>query len=105
MKPITPAEARGKKKESIPPEVFEVFNQLLTEKYAEDITITQNEVMTMILKALPNVKRQQVFDRGWLDIEDVYRSAGWAVEYEKPAYNESGEAFWTFSDGRFVDGR
>lgn len=56
--------------------------------------------MDRILAALPNVKRQEIFDNGWLDIETVYEDSGWSVEYDKPGYNESYEASWTFKPKR-----
>jgi hypothetical protein len=43
------------------------------------------------------VSRQEVFDNQWLDIEDIYREAGWKVSYDKPAYNETYKAYFTFS--------
>ncbi len=42
-----------------------------------------------------------VCDNHWLDVEDVYREAGWVVEYDKPGYCESYEATFTFKkDGK-----
>lgn len=46
--------------------------------------------------------RQEIFDRHWLDFETVYRSAGWDVHFSKPAYNESGDAVFTFKPRRRV---
>jgi hypothetical protein len=44
--------------------------------------------------------RQQVFDNNWLDVEDIFRKAGWKVNYEKPAYNESYPASFKFQQQR-----
>lgn len=41
--------------------------------------------------------RGDVFERGYLDIEETYRKAGWSVVYDKPGYNETYDAFYTFT--------
>jgi len=47
----------------------------------------------MVKKGL---NRAEIFDKGWLNVEEVYRAAGWAVEYDKPGFNESYSATFTF---------
>jgi hypothetical protein len=42
------------------------------------------------------LKKQQIFDDNLLDVEEVYEKAGWKVEYDKPAFNESYPATFTF---------
>lgn len=46
------------------------------------------------------MKRDELFDKGWMDIEPIYRKSGWRVEYDKPAYNETYPATFTFSKKR-----
>lgn len=105
-KPITPREARAAARDSIPLEVFEAFNELLAEHGANaPITIRQEEVVDRIIEKMNRgvavkVTRAMIFDRHWLDIEDTYRDAGWSVEYDKPAYCEDYEAYWTFKPKR-----
>jgi hypothetical protein len=41
--------------------------------------------------------RDAIFEHNWLDIEDIYRQAGWAVEYNAPAYNETFDETFKFS--------
>jgi len=41
--------------------------------------------------------RQGMYDKGWMDVEDAYRKAGWDVDFDKPGYNETYEANFTFS--------
>lgn len=99
MKVFTPQEAKDTKEKAIPNFVLEAFNQLLSEKYDDyAITITQDEAITRILalSCNENLTRQEIFDRKWLDIEDIYRANGWSVEYDKPGYNESYTAFFKF---------
>ena len=39
---------------------------------------------------------EKVFKNKWLDVEEVYRKAGWKVEYDKPGYCEDYEAYFVF---------
>ena len=41
------------------------------------------------------ISRRGIFDLGYLDIEDLYTK--WNVEYDKPGYNESYQAYFIFS--------
>ena len=52
-----------------------------------------------ILKCAPEelqVTRSMIFEKHWLDFEDIYRKAGWFVNFDKPAYNETYDAFFEF---------
>ena len=96
--PITPAEAMKAKTQAIPPEVFEVFDELIT----RDISLTgtamvdQDEAVTMIASKL-NIHRSVVFANKWMDVEEAYRQLGWVVNYDKPAYYESYKAYYMFT--------
>ena len=84
VKPIKPGEIGKKKEANIPDVVFEVFNELLTKNYSgRSATIRQEVVVKLLVEK--GLKRNEIFDRGWLDIENVYRKAGWKVIYDKPA--------------------
>lgn len=41
-----------------------------------------------------------MLDREHLDVEDVYRAAGWEVTYDKPGYNETYDATFTFRSAK-----
>ncbi|MDG1949717.1 MAG: hypothetical protein P8J32_02740 [bacterium] len=41
--------------------------------------------------------RRKVFDEKRLDIEPAFEKDGWKVVYDKPGYNESGNAYFVFS--------
>lgn len=60
--------------------------------------------MKELLLRMPHVERHQVFEKHWLDIETAYRQAGWEVEYDKPAYNETYGASWEFKHGKRSEG-
>jgi hypothetical protein len=94
--PITPKEVKRTKLGSIPPEVIEAFNELIQENFDGDsATVKQNKVVTRICEKL-KVKRETVFEKGWLDIEELFQKAGWRVMFDKPAYNETYDAFFEF---------
>ena len=97
IKPITPTEVASAKSSKIPDEVIKAFNDLIvTEWDGHSAVIHQDEICTLVAERL-KVKRQTVFANKWLDVEDIFRQAGWKVEYDKPGYNETYEATFTFS--------
>ena len=55
----------------------------------------QDDVAKLIVQK--GLKRQDIFDNHWLDVEDLYRKNGWKVDYDKPGYNESYNAYFVFS--------
>jgi hypothetical protein len=95
--PITPQEVGARQAALIPPEVLEVFNDLIAKYWnGRNATFTLNSVAEG-LEAIFMVKRQVMFERGWFDVEEAYRMAGWKVEYEQPGYCERGDATYTFT--------
>jgi hypothetical protein len=95
IQPIKPKEVADYKRENFPNEVFEAFNELIVENAGPgEIVVKQKDVVKrMVDKGL---NRDEIYKKGWLDIEDVYRKAGWKVGYDKPGYNESYDAFFVF---------
>lgn len=94
--PITPAEAKRQKGAALPREVLHVFNDLIVEKYNSEFNISQDEAIDRILEKMPHLKRHEIFERNWLDIEDMYSAAGWHIDFEKPDRGETFSAYWTF---------
>jgi hypothetical protein len=90
-------EAKLAKAKLIPERVIEIFNEAIIDnlsgKYS---TIYQEGILNKICLDMA-VKRQKVFDNGWLDVEPLYEAAGWNVTYDKPCYNESYDPSWKFS--------
>jgi hypothetical protein len=97
VKPISPDEAIVEKPKYMPDAVIDTWNRFIAKKYngKSAIIIAQDEIVAAIADATGE-PRSVVFDSGWLDIEDMYRSAGWKVEYDAPGFNESYKAFFTF---------
>ncbi len=103
VKPITPDEVASHKALVIPEAVMKVWNDLIAKNWTgRKSQVMQDEAVKAIMSAT-DVKRNEVFDNRWLDIEPIYRQAGWHVEYDKPAYNESYEASFTFTRGKVSD--
>lgn len=103
IRPITPESMVFLKKKIMPDFVIEAFNYLIAKNWTgNSSTVTQDEAVDEILKLSRNdeLVRKMVFDNNWLEIDDIYKSEGWAVSFDKPAYNESYSAHWEFKKGR-----
>ncbi len=97
VKPISPDEVVQKKKTSFPDFVLEAFNELITKNFrGKSAIIKQNDVVNLIVSK-GAIDIDAVFAAHYLDVEDVYRDAGWKVSYDKPAYCEDYEPTFTFS--------
>lgn len=96
VEPISPSDVKLR----IPDFIIEAVNQLIMEKWTGDeAIILQDDILDIVSSDDPDddkVSRQEVFDRHWLDFEDLYREKGWDVEYDKPAYNEFYKAKFIF---------
>ena len=96
--PIKPRELLSAKK--IPEEVYEALNELIAEDFnGIEATVRQSCVIARILDKMPFATKQEIFSGRWLNIEKDYRDNGWKVVYDKPAYDETFEAFFTFKVG------
>lgn len=94
-KALRPEEVVKTRKESLPEAVLEIFNQLIIENFdGRSATVYQEAVIRKLVDR--GFSRKEIFQRGWLDVEDIYREAGWKVMYDKPAYCETYEAYFEF---------
>lgn len=97
-KPITPDQVSETKAKCFPPAVFEAFNEMIASKFTGGRAVVyQEDVLALILKKDKSLNNAVIFSNGWLNIEEVYRDAGWSVVYDKPAYFENYRASFTFS--------
>ena len=95
--PITPKEVVDSKITAIPEAVFEIFNDAIVKNFKDGTAIfKQHDIVLDITEAL-NITIIQVFERGYLEVEEVYRNAGWNVRYSKPGPNENYHAFFQFT--------
>lgn len=58
--------------------------------------LTERIIAIKIAKQL-DIKKDEVYDKHYLDFEDIYREKGWIVEYNKPGYNETYSATYEFT--------
>jgi hypothetical protein len=101
--PITPKEAMEARCDSIPDVVIEVFNKHIAKNYKNGKSIVLQEDIVNELHKLQLEERldgtsHSIFTSGWLDVEPIFRKFGWNVEYDKPAYCEDYQAFFTFTE-------
>lgn len=95
VEPLKPSEVVAKKKILLPDDVIEVWNNILAQECnSKYTTIYQDDVVKALVAK--GYSRQEIHKKKYLDIEDIYREAGWKVEYDKPGYNESGPATFKF---------
>ena len=96
VKPISPKEVAGSKKQSMPDAVLESFNEMIKENEDDGYAIfLQKEVVKRMKKK--GLKEKDIFDKGYLNVETIYRKEGWNVEYDNPGYCESYDSSFTFS--------
>lgn len=102
MKPISPIEAKGKKIETIEPEIIEATNELIIERLSgRRAEVLQKDIVARYKvvckrKSKRPLSEDVLYKKHQLDIEDVFRQAGWSVTYDKPGYNESYDASFIF---------
>ena len=94
--PIEFSKIENEKQMRLPDAVLEAFNQLIVEKFNRGRSIIkQKEVVALMIEK--GLQESDIYDKGWLDIGEVYKLAGWKVGYDKPGYDEDYDAFFTFS--------
>lgn len=95
--PIKPNEIQQRQMDAIDDAVIEVWNNLITKNFrGKQAVVYQDDAITAI-QSVMGVDRSDVFKNGWLEIEPLFQRAGWKVEYDKPGYNESYRASFTFT--------
>jgi hypothetical protein len=98
---ITPSEIVDKvdKRESIPDEMIGAFNTMIATNWnGRRSAFKQDDVVQLIVERCVGLitSDDEIFDRHWLDVEDIYRQAGWTVKYDQPAYCETYPATFEF---------
>ena len=104
-KPITPDQVQSEKDLTIPDEIIKVFNHLIVKNWDGRCSIVyQDELLEVVEEAfdangkgITRQMMQMIFDNRWLDVEPLFKEAGWNVEYDKPAYCESYPATFKFT--------
>jgi hypothetical protein len=94
IKPIRPSEVD--KTTVIPEAVIEAFNELITKNYLNGFSKVEVSEVCRLISEKMAINQSQV-NSLWLNVEDIYRKAGWLVVYDAPGYNENYVAFFTFT--------
>lgn len=96
VNPIRPSEVIKHKATVVPDAVIEAFNHLIAVHFSGgQARVTQDAVVELLTAT--GMNREEIFDKKYLDVEDIYAAAGWKVEYDKPGFNESYAANFTFT--------
>ena len=96
VKPISPDEVVGQKLKDFPDIVMETWNSMIAQKFSNgSATILLKHIRDALAVATGKTPHQ-VRELGYLDVENIYRKAGWSVYYDQPAYNETYDAFYIF---------
>jgi hypothetical protein len=96
IKPISPKEVQIEKLNNIPEKMIEVVNSLIVKKFSGySATILEKDIVAAFSKET-GITSKEIYDNHYLDFEDLFRKAGWVVEYDKPGYNETYSANYTF---------
>ena len=96
INPISPQEAIAAYINDIPEDFISVVNDLISKavnpnSQKQYFAIKVKDVVAAY-KAIYGVEPNSK----WLDFEPLYRKTGWRVNFDKPAYNESYDAFYRF---------
>ena len=99
IEPIAPDDVQEVKNSQIPDYIIEAFNELIVEKWnMSSSRVLQKDAMSRALEKAPEgVTSQEIYANKWFDVEPLFRSKGWKVKYDKPAYCESYAASYEFS--------
>lgn len=103
--PIKPSDIPAAKQKHTPPQVIDIFNELIAKHFNEGRSVVkQSDVVSEIERRVegPDTDQMRAHWRQnvvmpWLNVESIYRAAGWKVAYDKPAYNEPGGATFIFT--------
>ena len=96
IEPIRPHEIEPAKAAAFPDEVVTCWNRLLVSKWdGRKAHIPQKEAVAALMEAT-KLPRADIFEKRFLDIEPMFREAGWRVYYDKPAYFEEYDPFFVF---------
>lgn len=97
-RPIRPDEVAEVVSSSIPSEVFDIFNKHIALNFSNghSAEIRQEDIISDLVET-GNFTRSTLFNKGYLNVEPAYRKAGWKVRYDKPAYNETYDAYFEFT--------
>ena len=99
--PISPEQVLARKQFN--PTLIECVNRLLVKRFdGKSAIIKLKEIRKEFEEANPDGEWtwDRLVSEHHLDFEDLYREAGWKVEYDKPAYNENYSSYFKFKPNK-----
>lgn len=101
-KPLSPKDVESAKAKTgvTIPQVIEAANELIAQRWdGYEARFFLHELGARAREKLGWDKKKE-FEDGDLDIEPIFRKAGWSVEFDRPGYNENYEAHFIFKKRR-----
>ena len=99
VQPIRPEDIASEKEMIYPDAVLEAFNELIARNFVDGMSrVLQKAVVQLMVEKGLDIN--DIDKNGWLNVEDIYSEYGWDVEYDKPGFNESYDASFTFTVSR-----
>lgn len=106
--PLSPSQAKALQHESVPGFVFDECNKLITAGLRHgQATVTYNDLLTAVRARVAGLPEYAHMDsdvpQHWVSPENIrraYEPVGWNVEFDRPAYYESGESKFLFTERR-----
>lgn len=102
IKPITPAQAKAGKQDSIPDFIYEAFNKFIIDNLSISgrSSFKQKKLVEYIIDTAAingdSLTSGIIFTNQWLDVEAIYEKQGWKVKYESPCIGESFDEYFEF---------
>jgi len=94
--PISPNDVVRTKRDMIPDKVIEVINALIIREWDGSSAVVRQDDIVELVKIQLKVTSNYIFDKGWLDVEDIFKEAGWVVRYEQQCRDENFKTFFEF---------
>ena len=85
VNPISPNEVQEKKVE-IPDGVIEVFNDFIAKNFSNGRAEILEKKLLSAIAIKMRVSKDACISNGWLDVEEIFQSAGWDVKRDKPVF-------------------
>jgi hypothetical protein len=99
IKPILPKEIDDAKSATVHPKMIEAANNLIIKEWnGYSAHFKLKELVAEFVKICgEETTETRVYKEQNLNIEDIFRKAGWKVNYDSPGYNENYDAYFEFS--------
>jgi hypothetical protein len=98
VEPLSPKDIIDNLINIIPATVITAVNNLLKLKFrGGEVILKQKDIIDEIIRLDNNLTSEEIFDKKWMDFDELYRK-DWFVTYVKPAYSESFDAYFAFSE-------